>query len=92
MSLSSGAGTLIEAATLAADRCPADISDGPPPKRTPSAHLTVARRADQSLIKALRSQAYGAVGVSWKIDRVQLVRSHLDPGGAHYVALEEATL
>ncbi len=92
LSLSAGAGVLIEAATFAADRCPADITDGPPPKRTPSAHLTVARRADQPLIEALRSQAHGPVVVNWEIDRVQLVRSHLDPGGAHYVTLDEATL
>ena len=87
-----GAGTLVELATFAAEHCPADISDGPPPKRTPSAHLTVARRADQPLIEALRSQAHGPVGVSWEVEHVRIVRSHLEPGGAHYVTLGEATL
>ena len=92
LGLSTGAGTLIEAATFVAGHCPADITDGSPPKRTPSAHLTIARKADQALIDALRAKAHGPVEVSWEVDRVQLVRSHLDPGGARYVTLDEATL
>jgi 2'-5' RNA ligase len=92
LGLSSGAGSLIEAATVAAQHCPAEITDGPPPKRTPSAHLTVARRADEAVIEALRKQACGAVGVGWRVDRIQLVRSHLAPDGARYETLHEATL
>ena len=92
LGLSAGAGTLIKAATLAADRCPPDLTEGPPPKRTPSAHLTVARKADREVVQALREQTHGRLGVRWEVDRLQLVRSHLDPGSARYETLHEATL
>jgi 2'-5' RNA ligase len=89
LGLSTGAGRLIEAASLAAERCPADLTDGPAPKRTPSAHLTVVRRADQAVVIALRDQAHGRVQVDWTVDRLQLVRSYLEPGGARYETLHE---
>jgi len=92
LGLSSGAADLIETATLTAERCPHGITDGPPPKRTPSAHLTVGRKADEAVIEALRAQACGALGVRWPVDRIQLVRSHLAPDGARYETLHEATL
>ena len=92
VSLTDGAGALIEAATLAARECPPDISDGPPPKRTPSAHLTVVRKADEAVVRALRDQAFGPLGVSWRVDRIQLVRSYLEPDGARYQTLHESTL
>jgi 2'-5' RNA ligase len=92
LGLSEGAGTIIETATLMADVCPADITDGPPPKRTPAAHLTVVRRADEAVIDALRRQAHGRLGVGWTVDRLQLVRSHLERDGARYETLYEATL
>lgn len=92
LGLTEGAGTLIEAATLAADRCPPGLTDGPPPRRTPSAHLTVARKADRELVRALREQAHGRLGIGWEVDRLQLVRSHLHSGGARYETLHEATL
>lgn len=87
-----GAGRLITLATDIADACPAGISAGPPPKRTPSAHLTVARKADEAVIAALRTVAHGPVGVAWVIDRICLVRSHLEPDGARYATLHEATM
>ena len=92
LGLSTGASTLIEAATLAAEGCPPDIVGGSPPKRTPSAHLTVVRKADEPVIESLRSQACGPLGVSWTVDAVALVRSHLEPAGARYVTLHQATL
>lgn len=92
LGLSNGARALIEAATLAAERCPTDITHGPPPRRTPSAHLTIVRKADEAVIRALRVQAHGAVGVGWRVDRIQLVRSQLQPDGARYETLHEATL
>jgi 2'-5' RNA ligase len=92
LGLSDGAGTLIEAATLAAERCPQNITDGVPPKRTPSAHLTVVRSADMTVVQALRDQRHGPLGVGWTVDRVQLVRSHLEPNGARYETLYESTL
>ncbi len=92
LGLSEGAGTLIETATLTAHGCPPDISDGRPPRRTPSAHLTIVRKADEVVVQALRGQALGPLGVSWEIDRLRLVRSFLQAGGARYETLHEATL
>jgi len=92
LALGDGARTLVETATLTADRCPPDIAQGPPPKRTPSAHLTVVRKADEAVIEALRSQAHGPLSVSWMVDSIQLVRSHLEPGGARYETLHKTTM
>lgn len=92
LGLSEGAGTLIEVASLMADRCPSDMVEGSPPKRTPAAHLTVVRRADEAVVQALRLQRLGPLGVRWEIGRVQLVRSFLEADGARYVTLHEATL
>lgn len=92
LGLSEGAGALIETATLTAQGCPLDITDGPPPQRTQSAHLTVVRKADAAIVRALRDQSLGPLGVSWQVDRVQLVRSHLEPDGARYETLHESTM
>lgn len=92
LGLSAGASTLIETATLTAGRYAADITIGASPKRTPSAHLTVARRANEEVMKALHDQAHGPLGVEWTVDRVQLVRSHLEPAGARYETLHEGAL
>lgn len=92
LGLRKGAGALIETARLAVERCPHDITDGQPAQRTPSAHLTVVRNADEAVIGALRVQAHGALAVGWSVDRLQLVRSHLEPGGAQYQTLHEATM
>ena len=92
LALDEGAATLIELARALADRCPADVTSGPPPRRTPSAHLTIARRADQAVIEALRRQLHGPLAVRWRIDRIGLVRSQLEPDGAHYVTLHEFPL
>ena len=92
LGLSTGAVELIELAAAVAEGCPTDITTGPPPKRTLAAHLTVARKADQALVRALSEQAHGALQAGWTVDRLQLVRSHLEPGGARYETLREATL
>jgi 2'-5' RNA ligase len=92
LGLNTGAGRLLEVAQELFERCPPNITVGAPPKRTPSAHLTVARRADQTTIDALQAADSGQLGVGWPIDRIQLVRSHLRPHGAEYVTLYEATL
>jgi 2'-5' RNA ligase len=92
LGLSEGAGTLIETATLMAHSCPPDISDGRPPRRTPSAHLTVVRKADEAVVQTLGRQALGPLGVSWEVDRIRLVRSFLQAGDARYETLHEATL
>ena len=92
LALSEGAGQLIAIADSLAAGCPPDISHRSRPKRTPSAHLTVVRRADQSVIEALRNQRQGPIGVSWTVDRLALVRSHLEDGGARYETVYEGTL
>jgi 2'-5' RNA ligase len=92
LALYEGAGTLIELAAALAEHCPSDITTGPPPRRTPSAHLTVARRADRAVIDALRRQTYGPLAVTWTVDRLGLIRSHLGPDGAHYETVHEVPL
>ena len=92
LGLGDGAGQLIAIATDVAGRCRRDITTGPPPKRTPSAHLTVVRKADEEVIEALRSNAHGPLAVEWTVDRVCLVRSHLDPGGARYETVHQSTM
>ncbi len=92
LSLSTGAGRLIELATLAARGCPPDITEGAPPRRTPSAHLTLVRKADRAVVQALRAQAHGPLGIGWTVDRLLLVRSHLGTEGARYETLREVTL
>lgn len=90
LELTLGADALIEAATRLASACPAGIADEP--LRTRSAHLTLARRTDRTLIDAFVSQAHGPLGVGWHVDRLQLVRSHLEPAGARYETVHVATL
>lgn len=92
LGLTQGAGGVIETAELAARLCPPDVTSGPPPKRTPSAHLTLVRRADETVVETLRAQTHGPLGVGWTIDRLGLLRSHLEPDGARYETLHEATL
>ena len=92
LALSEGAGRLIELAAAIAERCPPGVTTGPPPRRTPSAHLTVARKASRATIDALRAHALGPLDVAWEVDRIWLVRSHLAASGAHYQTLHEATL
>jgi RNA 2',3'-cyclic 3'-phosphodiesterase len=92
LELSQGAGALIELAVALAERCPPAMTAGAPPRRTPSAHLTLARKAGRATIDALRSQAYGPLEVAWRVDRIWLLRSHLDATGARYETLHEATM
>ena len=92
LGLEEGAGDVIETADMVAATCPTDITMGAPPKRTPSAHLTIARRVDGELVEALQTRSVGALQVDWTIDRIALVRSHLEPGGSRYETLHEVTL
>lgn len=92
LGLSTGAGQLISIADALAKQCPPTISLGAPPKRTASAHLTVARAVDEALIDDLRTQRHGRLGIEWQIDRINLVRSHLAPSGASYETMHERTL
>jgi 2'-5' RNA ligase len=62
------------------------------PRRAPSAHLTIARRADRPLLDALRDESHGPLRADWLADRVDLMRSHLGRKGARYEVLHEAPL
>jgi 2'-5' RNA ligase len=92
LGLGLGAERLLALARAAADGCPPDITDGVPPRQTPSAHLTVVRRAHEAVIGDLREQRLGPLGVAWTVERVELVRSQLGRGGASYETLHAATL
>ncbi len=87
-----GGGTLVALADAIARGCPSDLRLGVPVRRTPSAHLTVARGATTAAIEALRTQAPGALGLAWTVDRMSLFRSHLGASGARYETLHEAAL
>ena len=40
----------------------------------------------------MRAQAHGPLGVSWSVDTIELVRSHLEAGGARYETLHQSTM
>jgi 2'-5' RNA ligase len=62
------------------------------PRRAMSAHLTVARRAHERLLVALRQEAHGPLRAEWLADRVTLMRSHLGRTGAAYEPIHVALL
>jgi RNA 2',3'-cyclic 3'-phosphodiesterase len=90
--LGPGARELIALADRLATDCPADVTLSGPPRRTPSAHLTVARRADDAVVADLREERLGRLRVAWTVDSIALLRSHLDRDGARYDTLHEAAL
>lgn len=66
----------------------------PPPKKAFHPHLTVVRfrvPPPRALLELLRGHL---APYSWRcrLDRVRLIRSHLDPGGARYQGLHEIGL
>ncbi len=65
---------------------------GREPRRSPSAHLTVARRASSELIRYLEEAPPATLRVTWTADRIVLFRSHLERTGARYERLHEAHL
>jgi 2'-5' RNA ligase len=87
-----GAGRVIGLAGLLAVDCPSDTEIAGPPRRTPAAHLTVARGADRAAIDDLAAERWGRPEEYWLVDRVALVRSHLERTGARYETLHEAAL
>jgi 2'-5' RNA ligase len=92
LALDDGARTLVELAARLAAACPPDVTTAAPPRRTPSAHLTVARRAGRAVIEALHDEAHGPLGAAWTVDVLELVRSHLGAGGARYETVHRAAL
>jgi 2'-5' RNA ligase len=83
---------MIELAGWLARDCPPGVTRDAPPKRTPAAHVTVARRADDALVEALASEQWGPLAARWTFDRLALMHSHLESDGARYETLHEATL
>lgn len=55
-------------------------------------HVTVARRASPELIDAIAHVAAASQPVRWRVDRIVLFRSHLEPGAARYESLHVARL
>ncbi|MBA2557601.1 MAG: RNA 2',3'-cyclic phosphodiesterase [Chloroflexi bacterium] len=79
-------------AAIAAERLAAVVGprtgSAPVPLR---AHVTIARRAPEKLLQALRADA-PEPAVNWLADRVVLYRSHLDASGPRYEELLSAGL
>jgi 2'-5' RNA ligase len=92
ISVRDGAGTVIALADELEAHCPDGITLGAPPRRTPSAHVTVARRVDDDLITALHLSSLGLIGVSWTAHSMALYRSVLSARGSTYETVHEAAL
>jgi 2'-5' RNA ligase len=92
LKVAEGAGAVLETAAWLARDCPEGIARAAPPKRSPAAHVTVARRADRALVEALQTERWGPLRARWTFDRLVVMRSHLEPQGARYETLHEATL
>jgi 2'-5' RNA ligase len=92
LAVGTGARDLLAMADRLAAGCPDGITTGAPPKRTRSAHLTIARRADRALVEALAEERHGPLRAAWLAGRIALMRSHLGPGGSRYETVHEAAL
>lgn len=57
------------------------------PRRAPSAHLTLARKASPELIADIAAERLGPIAAAWTADRLVLMRSHLGPERARYGTL-----
>jgi 2'-5' RNA ligase len=62
------------------------------PRRAPSAHLTLARKATPALIEDLAAARFGPLVAEWMADRIVLMRSHLGADRARYGTLAMARL
>jgi 2'-5' RNA ligase len=83
---------VIELAGDLASAVDRDVPGIPEPRRAPSGHVTVARRADGRLRAALRDETHGPLRSGWQADRILLMRSFLGKAGARYEAIHEAQL
>jgi 2'-5' RNA ligase len=63
-----------------------------PSRRTPAAHLTVARGSDRHVVRDLAAERWGRPEERFVADCVTLVRSYLEPTGARYETLHQAAL
>lgn len=87
-----GADKVIELAGHLAVGVQKGIRSGPPPRRTPAAHLTVARGADRQAVRDLVAERWGRPEERFVADRLTLLRSYLEPTGARYETLHGAAL
>lgn len=87
-----GADRVIELAGHLAVDVEESITSGPPPRRTPGAHLTVARGSDRHAVRDLAAECWGRPEERFVADCVTLVRSYLEPTGARYETLHRAAL
>jgi 2'-5' RNA ligase len=87
-----GAGQVSELSGHLDVDCPHDIAAGTPPRRTPAAHVTVARAADRDLVQDLAADRWGHPEARWQARSMTLLRSSLGPRGAHYETLLETSL
>jgi 2'-5' RNA ligase len=92
LDVGAGARDVLAMADRLARGWPDGVTTGGRPRRTPSAHLTVARRADRTLVEAFTEERHGPLGATWLADRVALVRSHLGPAGSRYETLHQTAL
>ncbi len=90
LQVSRGAARLLTLADRLGQEVASEVGGIVPPKRTPSAHLTVARKVDADVITMLRERRHGSIEASWTSDRMILVRSHLGPDGPRYETLHVA--
>jgi len=61
------------------------IGSGSYGRRGPRPHLTLARRVDAVLLAEL--QAMSPPAILFRVERLQLMRSHTGPGGSRYEEL-----
>jgi len=87
-----GASGVLGLADRLAETCPPGVALGGAPSRSPSAHMTVARRASPALVDDLRAERHGDLRAAWTLASLVLLRSHLGPGGSRYETLSEAAL
>jgi len=93
LSVAQGGGETIRLAQLLAEAMiPLEVGDRSGPRRSPSAHVTVARHAPPELISDPAFHRPPDPSIAWLADRAFLFRSILEPKGARYEVLHVATL
>jgi RNA 2',3'-cyclic 3'-phosphodiesterase len=89
LGLPTGGREVIGLASALAAACPGDVMSGSrAPRRTPAAHLTVARRVAPELVEALRTESLGRLRTDWQATRLVLMRSFLGPAGSRYQEID----
>jgi 2'-5' RNA ligase len=93
LGLELGGADVVRLASWLATACPDDITTGHSrPRRTPTPHLTVARRVDEGTIASLHDEDHGPLAVEWMAKGISLYRSHLGQGGSTHETLQQVAL